>query len=166
LIPQGTVRHFLSSLIVPRLCLSAPGYGRPSWRFLRSASCSSMLTMRRSRDRNVVARNRSNIVCNSTNPWTAARSNVASVPITCNPRCRAIVTPSLSSINKMAAWSSDASDMASRSPSSRCARAESTGCFRFTTSTTRETAKSTHAQSPGCLHGPVRPSQREGSKPF
>jgi hypothetical protein len=39
-----------------------------------------------------------------------------------------------SSLNKRAAWSSDASDMASRSPSSRCARAESTACFRFTSS--------------------------------
>jgi hypothetical protein len=38
--------------------------------------------MRRSGDRNVVARNRSNMVCKSTSPWAAARSNAASVPTT------------------------------------------------------------------------------------
>src|SRR5258708_29195093 len=36
-----------------------------------------------------------------------------------------------SSINKRMAWSSDASDIASRSPASRCSRDESTGCFRL-----------------------------------
>ncbi len=78
--------------------------------------------------------NRSTMVCKSSSPWAAARSSAASVPTTFNPRCRAIVTPSRSSINKRMAWSSDASDIASRSPASRCARAESTGCFRLTTS--------------------------------
>jgi len=74
--------------------------------------------------------NRSTMVCKSSSPWAAARSSAASVPTTFNPRCRAIVTPSRSSINKRMAWSSDASDIASRSPASRCARAESTGLFQ------------------------------------
>ena len=120
---QGTGCHFLSSPYCTQIELvTSPGYSRPSRRFLRSASCSSMLTMRRTGDRNVVARNRSNMVCKSTSPWAAARSNAASVPTTFSPRCRAIVTPSRSSINKRMAWSSDARDIASRSPASRYSR--------------------------------------------
>jgi hypothetical protein len=84
-----------------------------------------MLPMRRSGDRNAGARNRSKMVCKSTSPWVAARSNAASVPTTFNPRCRAMVTPSRSSINRRMACSSDASDIPSRSPASRWARAES-----------------------------------------
>jgi hypothetical protein len=61
---------------------------RSSIRFLRSASCSSMLTMRRRGDRNAVARNRSSMVCKSTSPWAAARSSAASVPTTFNLRCQ------------------------------------------------------------------------------
>jgi len=71
--------------------------------------------IRRAGDRNLVARNRSNMVCNSTSPWAAAMSNAASVPTTCNPRWRAIVTPSRSCINNGMAWSSEARDIASRS---------------------------------------------------
>ena len=131
-----TVGQLLSSPYCTQILFVriAIGYRRSVRRFLRSTSCSSMLAMRRSGDRNVVARNRSNMVCKSTSPWAAARSNAASVPTTFNPRCRAIVTPSRSSINRRMACSSDASDIASRSPASRWARAESMGCFRLTTS--------------------------------
>jgi hypothetical protein len=108
----------------------------------------------------------SNMVCKSTSPWAAARSNAASVPTTFSPRCRAIVTPSRSSINKRMAWSSDASDIASRSPASRCAGAESTGCFRLTTSNHAGGCEIQARTIAGVLHEPARPSQREGSKPF
>jgi hypothetical protein len=104
LIPQGTECHFLSSPYCTQIELvPSPVYSRPSLRFLRSASCSSMLAMSRTGDRNVVARKRSNMVCNSTRLGAAARSNAASVPATFNPRWRVIVTPSRSSVNKRTA---------------------------------------------------------------
>jgi hypothetical protein len=69
LIPQGTECHFLSSPYCTQIELvPSPVYSRPSLRFLRSASCSSMLAMSRTGDRDVVARKRSNMVCNSTSP--------------------------------------------------------------------------------------------------
>ena len=159
----------MSLLIVPLLypdcTYPLPGYCRSFRRFLRSASCSSMVTMRRSGDRNVVARNRSNMVCKSTSSWAAARSNAASVPITFNPRCRAIATPSRSSINKRIAWSSDAISLRAH-PRRDVPEPNRRAVSGSQLPTMQEAAKSTRARGRECLHGPARPSPREGSKPF